>query len=820
MADNTIRQFSFDIDGMMCGACVSRVEKKLQQVDGTAEASVNLATERAQVSLDTSVNNASALFEAVNKAGYQARAAQTEFKVEGMTCGSCVARVEKKLGQLDGVLKATVNLTTERAHVQYLDNVLDQDALFDCVEKTGYTPVAIDSAGAQESGHEGSEADSLKRDLMVAAVFAIPLFVVAMAHMLPGVAGWMDALWPARGWMVVELLLATPVQFYAGRRFYTLGWGELKHAAPGMNSLVLIGSNAAYFYSLAALLVPQLFPSGSAHTYFDAAGMIVALILLGRYFEALAKGRTSQAVRGLTQLQSRTARVKRDDEWREIDLGGVAVDDVVSVRPGERVPVDGMVIAGDSYVDESMISGEPVPVQKTVDAAVVGGTVNQNGTLTVRATSVGGDTVLSQIIRMVENAQAEKPAIQAVADRIAGVFVPIVMAISVVTFIAWLIVGPSPALALAFVAAVSVLLIACPCAMGLATPTAIMVGTGKGAKLGVLFRRGTALEQLAAIDMVVLDKTGTLTQGAPALTDLDTANGFERADVLRLIAAVEATSEHPIASAIVKAARNDGLDWPDASDFAAHTGHGVEARVEERRVQIGAARYMQSLQIATTPLTDKADTYAQAARTALFVAIDGQLAALVAVADPVRDEARAMVNTLHGMKCSVAMLTGDNEATAQAIAAELGIDQVVAGVMPDDKADEIKRLQGTGRQVAFVGDGINDAPALTQADVGIAMGSGTDIAIEAGDVVLMRADLVGVINAIALARRTLATIRVNFGWAYGYNILLIPLAAGVLYPLTGWLLNPAIAAAAMSVSSIFVLTNSLRLRRFEPAALQ
>lgn len=819
MADNTIRQFSFDIDGMMCGACVSRVEKKLQQVDGTAEASVNLATERAQVSLDTSINSASALFDAVEKAGYHARAAEAEFKVEGMTCGSCVARVEKKLGQLDGVLKATVNLTTERASVQYLDGVVDQAALFACVEKTGYTPVAIDSARGEESDDQASEADSLKRDLMVAALFAIPLFVVAMAHMLPGIAGWMDSLWPARGWMIVELLLATPVQFYAGRRFYTLGWGELKHAAPGMNSLVLIGSNAAYFYSLAALLVPQLFPSGSAQTYFDAAGMIVALILLGRYFEALAKGRTSQAIKGLTELQARTARVKRNEQWQTVELAAVVVDDLVSVRPGERVPVDGTVVSGESYVDESMISGEPVPVQKTIDNEVVGGTVNQNGSLTVRATSVGGDTVLSQIIRMVENAQAEKPAIQAVADRIAGVFVPIVMAISVITFIAWLILGPSPVLALAFVAAVSVLLIACPCAMGLATPTAIMVGTGKGATLGVLFRRGTALEQLAAVDTVVLDKTGTLTQGAPALTDLNTTNDFARADVLRLIAAVEASSEHPIASAIVKAARDENLDWPDASDFAAHTGHGVEARVDGRLVQIGAARYMERLQIASTALADQADAYARAARTALFVAIDGQLAALIAVADPVRNEARAMVNTLHEMKCSVAMLTGDNEATAQAIAAELGIDKVVAGVMPDGKADEIKRLQRAGQKVAFVGDGINDAPALTQADVGIAMGSGTDIAIEAGDVVLMRPDLAAVVNAIALSRRTLATIRVNFGWAYGYNILLIPLAAGVLYPLTGWLLNPAIAAAAMSVSSIFVLSNSLRLRRFEPVML-
>jgi len=815
MSQEPIQDIEFGVDGMMCGACVARVEKKLKKVEGVQDASANLATERARVSLDTRVNDVSALFDSVASAGYEAHTETLEFKVDGMTCGACVARVEKKLGKLDGVVEATVNLTTERARVSYVPGLVDQAQMFESVEKAGYTPVAL-----EDENHDAdapSEADQLKQALIVAAAFTIPLFAIAMLHSVPSIADAMDRLLPSPIWTVIELILVLPVQFYAGWRFYTLGWGEMKHLAPGMNSLVMLGSNAAFFYSLIALTVPQIFPSGTAHTYFDAAGMIVTLILLGRYLEAVAKGRTSQAVQGLMKLQAQTARVQRDGEWTEIDLDQVTEGDIVSVRPGERVPIDGTVRSGESYIDESMISGEPVPIAKQTGDNAVGGTVNQNGTLELEATSVGGDTVLAQIIRMVEQAQAEKPAIQAMADQIAGVFVPIVMAVSAATFAGWLILGPSPALALAFVAAVSVLLIACPCAMGLATPTAIMVGTGKGASMGVLFRRGTALEQLAGIETVVLDKTGTLTEGAPALTDLETANGFERTDVLVNVAAVEAASEHPVATAIVKAARDEGVSLPEARQFQAHTGYGVEASVDGHLVQIGAARYMESLGIDTSALAGQADALARAAKTPLFAAIDGKLAALIAVADPARGEARSMVEALHGMNLSVAMLTGDNKATAQAIAEELGIDAVVAGVMPDGKSDEIKRLQGENQSVAFVGDGINDAPALAQADVGIAVGSGTDIAIESGDVVLMRADLSGVVNAIALSQHTMRTIRMNFGWAYGYNVLLIPMAAGALFPFTGWLLNPMIAAGAMSLSSIFVLTNSLRLKRFEAA---
>ncbi len=744
---------------------------------------------------------------------------EMSFGVEGMTCGSCVARVEKKLAKIEGVVSASVNLTTERARVIFKPGAADQAALFAAVEKAGYQPVSLraDSAASGEvAGASDEGMHSIRRALIVATLFTVPLFAIAMLLMVPAVGAAMQRMLPLRVWLWIELALAVPVQFYAGRRFYRLGWGELRHLGPGMNSLVMIGSSAAFFYSLLALLAPDIFPSGTAHTYFDAAGMIVTLILLGRFLEAMAKGRTSQAIRGLSKLQAKTARVRRSGEFQDLSIDQVQVDDVIAVRPGERIPVDGEVLNGESYVDEAMISGEPAPVIKRAGDRVVGGTVNQNGALEFRTASVGADTVLSQIISMVEEAQAEKPKVQAMADRIAGVFVPVVMVLAVLSFVLWLVLGPTPALALAFVAGVSVLLVACPCAMGLATPTAIMVGTGKGAQWGVLFRRGTAMETLATIDVVVLDKTGTLTEGKPRLTDFDVAPAHDSDEVLRLVAGAEAGSEHPVAKAIVAAARERGLDLPTVDRFEAVTGLGIDAQLQGRRVQVGADRYMRELGLDVEIFAERAQTLATAAKSPIYAAIDGRLAALIAVADSARRESRATVDALHALGLEVAMLTGDQRATAEAIAAELGIDRVLAEVMPDGKAAEIKRLQSEGKKVAFVGDGINDAPALAQAEVGMAIGSGTDIAIEAADVVLMRSDLSGVVNAIALSRRTLSTIRLNFFWAYGYNVLLIPLAAGALFPWTGWMLNPIIAAGAMSVSSIFVLANSLRLKRIRP----
>ena len=738
-------------------------------------------------------------------------------QVGGMTCASCVSRVEKVLLAVPGVGEAVVNLANERASVTYHAGEVDPESITAAIETAGYSarPVTGEETDDRERAAREAELAVLRRDLLLAAAFTVPLFLIAMLKMAPGIGGLMIGVMAERGWMGVEWLLATPVQFYAGRRFYRHGWAELRHLNPGMNSLVMLGASAAYFYSLLALLVPAIFPEDTATSYFEAAGVIITLILLGRTLEAIAKGRTSEAIRKLMQIQAKTARVVRNGEEMEIPIEEVAVGELVVVRPGERLAVDGVVTEGSSYVDESMISGEPAPVEKQTGDEVVGGTVNKTGAFTLRATRVGADTVLSQIIRMVEEAQGTKPPIQRLADKIAGIFVPVVLAVAAATFAVWLFYGPDPALSFAFVTSVSVLLIACPCAMGLATPTAIMVGSGKGAEMGVLFRKGAALEVLARVDTVILDKTGTLTKGLPEMTDFD-ALGSEAMEILRLVAAAESKSEHPIAEAIVRAARENGLDIPNVVNFKAEPGFGIEAGVDGHRVQVGADRYMERLGIDLKDVEARAGEMAAEAKTPLYAAVDGKLAAVIAVADPLKDSSREAIRALHGLGLEVAMLTGDNRGTAEAIARQAGIDRVMAEVLPGQKADEVKRLQAGGKKVAFVGDGINDAPALAQADVGIAIGTGTDIAIEAADVVLMSGDLRGIVNAAGLSKRVLRTIWTNFFWAYAYNVVLIPVAAGVLYPLWGLLLNPMLAAGAMSISSVFVVTNSLRLRGFRP----
>jgi Cu+-exporting ATPase len=804
------QQLTLGIKGMTCASCVGRVERAIKKQDGVVDAQVNLATEKAVVQLDDGASIERVLA-AVEDTGYEPEVQRADIPISGMTCASCVGRVERSIKKLPGILEANVNLATEKANVRFLPGAVSLPRIHHAIKDAGYEPLNTE-AGA-EADVEDREVADLRNKVLLAAVLTVPIVIIAMGKFIPGLEALFASIMPHRGWMAVEWLLTTPVQFYAGARFYRSGWAELKHLSPGMNSLVMIGTSAAYFYSLLALLVPGIFPEGTAVSYFEAAAVIVTLILLGRYFEHIAKGRTSEAIKKLLQLQAKTARVIRDGETEEVPIEAVVPGDRILVRPGERIPVDGVVEEGSSYVDESMISGEPVPVAKEKGAEVVGATVNKNGSLTFRATRVGADTVLSQIIKMVESAQAEKPPIQELADKIAGVFVPIVIVIALITFGVWFGFGPEPALSFAFVTTVSVLVIACPCAMGLATPTAIMVGTGKGAEMGVLFRKGAALETLAKMDTVVLDKTGTLTRGRPELTDLVVLEGDEN-ETLALVAAVEAQSEHPIAEAIVQGAKARHLALPTVHDFKAEPGYGVEAAIADHTLHIGADRYMRKLGIELGEVTARADALAAEAKTPLYAAVDGRLAALIAVADPLKDGSRDAVAALKALGLSVAMLTGDNRATAQAIAREVGIDQVVAEVLPDQKAAEVKRLQAQGRSVAFVGDGINDAPALAQADVGIAIGTGTDIAIEAADVVLMRGDLRGIVEAAALSRRTRRTILANFGWAYGYNLALIPVAAGVLYPFFGFLLNPMLAAGAMSLSSVFVLTNSLRLRRF------
>ncbi len=802
------------IQGMTCASCVGRVERAIKQQAGVVDAKVNLATEKATVELAADAAPEEVVH-AIEAAGYTPVTQSADIPIGGMSCASCVSRIERSIRNLPGILEASVNLATEKAIVRFLPELVSLQRIHHAIRDAGYEPLHTEVGASADV--ESDEVGRLRRKVWFAALFTIPLVIIAMGKGMPWFGELLTGVMPHRRWMWVEWLLATPVQFYAAVRFYRSGYAELKHFSPGMNSLVVMGISAAYLYSVLALLVPGIFPPGTAETYFEAAAVIVTLMLLGRYLEHIAKGRTSQAIKKLLQLQAKTARVLRDGKTEEVPVEAVVPGDRILVRPGERLPVDGVVEDGSSYVDESMITGEPVPVAKAKGAEVVGGTVNKNGSLTFRATRVGGDTVLSQIIRMVESAQAEKPPIQQLADKIAGVFVPIVIGIATVTFGLWLGFGPDPALSFAFVTAVSVLLIACPCAMGLATPTAIMVGTGKGAEMGVLFRKGAALETLAKMDTIVLDKTGTLTRGRPELTDFVVVAGDEN-DVLAKVAAVEARSEHPIAEAIVRGAETRGLDLPPISGFRAEPGYGVEAQVDGHVLNVGADRYMKKLGIDLSQVAAQAAELGAQAKSPLYAAIDRQLAAVIGVADPLKEGSQDAIRALKALGLEVAMLTGDNRATAEAVGRQVGIGRILAEVLPDQKAAEVKRLQSEGRKVAFVGDGINDAPALAQADVGIAIGTGTDVAIEAGDVVLMRGDLRGIVNATALSKKTRRTILGNFVWAYGYNLALIPVAAGALYPFTGLLLNPMVAAGAMSLSSVFVLTNSLRLRRFNAAS--
>ncbi len=804
---------------MTCASCVARVERELEKLEGVHDAGVNLATERASVSYDPERTDVSVLLAAIEKSGYETLSGETSFGVTGMTCANCSSRVERKLAKTEGVLEASVNLATERATVRYLPDVVSLKELHGVVEGTGYGILEEAGKDRVDSEREAREREiiSLRRDLTVAAVFTLPLLLLVMLPMVvPALEARLMNVIPMQTLFLVSFVLASVVQFGPGRRFYKPGWASLKHGSPDMNSLVMIGTSAAYGYSVVATFLPGLLPAGTVHVYYEASAAIITLILVGKYLEAIAKGRTSEAIKKLMGLQAKTARVVRGGETVELSIDEVVPGDVVLVRPGEKVPVDGTVVEGSSYVDESMITGESIPVSKGAGDEVVGGTINKTGAFRFRATKIGADTVLAQIIKMVEEAQGSKPRIQALADRVVGVFVPVVMAIATLTFVLWLIFGPAPALTFALVNTVAVLIIACPCAMGLATPTSIMVGTGKAAELGVLFRKGDALQSLQEAGVIALDKTGTLTKGRPELTDLVVRAGLERREVLKLVAAAETSSEHPIAEAILAAAKEEGLEPLPTQNFNAVPGFGVEATVKGRTVQVGADRYMERLGLEVAVFAEEAGRLADEGKTPLYAAIDGTLAAIIAVADPVKASSPQAVKKLHDLGLRVAMITGDNRRTAEAIARGLGIDEVLAEVLPDGKVDAVKKLQAEGRKVAFVGDGINDAPALAQADVGLAIGTGTDIAIESADVILMSGDLRGIPNAIALSKATLNNIKQNLFWAFVYNIILIPVAAGALFPVFGILLSPILAAAAMGLSSVFVLTNALRLRTFKP----
>ncbi|NMY08834.1 copper-translocating P-type ATPase [Pseudomonas veronii] len=807
---------SLPIEGMTCASCVGRVEAALTKVEGVDSVSVNLATEKAEIRLAGPVDRA-ALIQAVEKVGYEVPASAVELAVEGMTCASCVGRVEKALKAVPGVAEAAVNLATERATVR---GTASMDALVAAVQKAGYEARAVDnSAQADEEAAEKKDAEraGLKRDLILAAVLALPVFVLEMgSHLVPGMHHWIKSTIGIQQSWYLQFVLTTLVLAFPGRRFYTKGFPALMRLGPDMNSLVAVGTAAAFGYSVVATFLPNLLPAGTVNVYYEAAAVIVALILLGRFLEARAKGRTSEAIKRLVKLQAKEAHVLRDGRAVDIPIQDVALGDMVEVRPGERVPVDGEVTEGRSFVDESMITGEPIPVEKTIGSTVVGGTVNQKGALTLRATAVGGQTMLAQIIRLVEQAQSSKLPIQAVVDKVTLWFVPAVMLAATLTFLAWLIFGPSPALTFALVNAVAVLIIACPCAMGLATPTSIMVGTGRGAEMGVLFRKGEALQLLRDAKVVAVDKTGTLTEGRPVLTDLEIALGFDRRQVLMQVAAVESRSEHPIARAIVESATEGGAALPAMTDFDSVTGMGVRATVDGVRVEVGADRFMRELGLDVGGFAGTAERLGNEGKSPLYAAIDGRLAAIIAVADPIKSSTPAAIAALHQLGLKVAMITGDNARTAQAIARQLGIDEVVAEVLPEGKVEAVRRLKATHGQIAYVGDGINDAPALAEADVGLAIGTGTDVAVESADVVLMSGNLQGVPNAIALSKATIGNIRQNLFWAFAYNTALIPVAAGALYPAWGVLLSPVFAAAAMGMSSVFVLGNALRLRRFQP----
>lgn len=743
--------------------------------------------------------------------------------IEGMSCASCVGSVEKALKSVDGVSEAQVNLATERATVSFAAPA-NTDLLIQKVKDRGYSATLIVPEQHHDEDKEAQrdqEQTQLRRQLIIAAALTTPVFVLEMGgHLIPAVHHWVHSNIGMQNSWLLQFVLTSMVLFICGFRFYQKGLPALLRREPDMNSLVAVGTLAAYLFSLVATFFPALLPQGTVAVYYEAAAVIVTLILLGRYLEAKAKGRTSQAIQRLVGLQAKTARVKRAGTVQDIAITEVVLGDEIDIRPGERIPVDGEVIEGNSYIDESMISGEPLPVEKKAGSMVVGGTVNQSGALVVRATAVGSKTVLAQIIAMVEQAQAAKLPIQTMVDRITMWFVPAIIGLALLTFTIWFFFGPSPALSYGLVNAVAVLIIACPCAMGLAVPTSIMVGTGRAAELGILFRQGDALQLLKEVKVVALDKTGTITEGKPALTDFIVADGFDKNDVLAKIAAVEAKSEHPVAVAIVRAAEAQGLILPVITQFESVTGYGVKAQIDGDEIQIGADRYLQQLGVDHSRFAETATQLGEAAKTPLYAVINGKLAAILAVADPVKGSAVQAIQALHGLGLKVAMISGDNRNTAQAIARQVGIDEVIAEVLPDGKVAAIQRLQQQYGRLAFVGDGINDAPALAHADIGIAIGTGTDIAIEAADVVLMSGNLLGVPTAIALSTATIGNIQQNLFWAFAYNTALIPIAAGALYPFTGLLLSPVFAAAAMALSSVFVLANALRLKRFKPVALK
>lgn len=817
------QELDLPVTGMTCASCVRTVERTLTKTPGVNEASVNLATERAHVAFDPQATNTQQLIERIEHAGYGVAQASIDLPITGMTCASCVHNVERAINKHPGVLSVNVNLATEKATVNYLPGSVRRADLVKAVENAGYGVLDLSNADAPEDAERAAreaEINRQKRMVLIGVIFTLPLFILSMArdlymasfagssmsaHILDGAMegpnpalNWL--LWS--GWPFVFGLLATPVQVIVGRQYIVGAYKALRNRTANMDTLIAMGSLAAYVYSVAVLIgIAAGIESIGDHVYFETAAVILTLITLGKLLEARAKGRTSEAIKKLIGLSPKTATLLRDEQEIETPIDDVMVGDRVIVRPGERIPVDGMVIEGRSSIDESMLTGESLPVNKSVGSEVIGATVNKQGRLVIEATHVGAQTALAQIIRLVEQAQGSKAPIQRIADQVSAVFVPVVLILAALTFFGWLILGQVE-FTRAMVNAVAVLVIACPCALGLATPTAIMVGTGKGAEMGILFKNSEALENTKRLQVIALDKTGTITRGQPIVTNVEAIEGFAQADVLRLAASAERGSEHPLGQAIVRAAQEAGHTLVQPEDFEAQAGQGIRAVVEGKQVFVGSPRSVNG----QMPFSGQIEMLQGQGRTVSVVVVDDVFVGIIGIADTIKDESPAAIAALQRMGLEVVMITGDNERTAQAIAAEVGIRRVMANVLPAQKAEAVQQLQAEGKRVAMVGDGINDAPALAQADVGIAIGTGTDIAIEASDVTLMSGDLRGVARAIQLSHATMRTIHQNLFWAFVYNIILIPVAmAGALVPM--------LAAAAMAFSSVFVVSNSLRLRR-------
>jgi Cu+-exporting ATPase len=798
------------------------VEKALRKTRGVMQARVNFASEKGLVEYDPKKIDLKTIINTVTGTGYGIATKKSIYPVGGMTCASCVARVEEALKSVPGVISVSVNLASEKASVEYLEGTEYTD-LRRAVKDAGYELGREVETLEDVSAASAREITAVRNRFIFAAVLGVIIMVMMFT---PHFTGMGYVLWA----------LATPVQFWAGLRFYKGAWGALRHFRADMNTLIAVGTSAAYFYSVVAVLFPSLLTVGSTepNLYFDTSSMIIAFILLGRYLEARAKGQTSAAIKNLIGLQPKTALVIRKGKEQEIPVEDVQVGDLILVRPGERVPVDGIVKQGSPSLDESMVTGESLPVEKKVGDEVIGATINKTGSFQFKATHIGKDTTLARIVRLVEEAQGSKAPIQRLADVIANYFVPAVIGIAIITFIIWYFLGPIPSLTYAFLNFIAVLIIACPCALGLATPTAIMVGTGKGAEHGILIRSAEALERLYKIDTILLDKTGTLTEGKPRVTDIISAASYKEAEVLRLAASVEHDSEHPLGEAVVTAAEEKRLSLLSTSNFKAIPGHGAEAKINKKKYLLGSVKLMKDNQIKLGELEEKAATLWNDGKTVIFLGMEKEAVGLIALADTLKPGAADVIAAIRRESIKVVMVTGDNKRAAEAIARQAGIDRVLAEVLPEHKSEEVKKLRDEGRVVAMVGDGINDAPALASADIGIAIGTGTDVAMETGDITLIRGDLGGINTAIDLSRCTMRTIKQNLFWAFAYNIVLIPVAAGVLYPafhdigVPGGLtfilgdygfLNPILAALAMAASSVTVVSNSLRLRGFKPKKL-